>query len=259
MKAASTDGFRFRVITENGEAASHAWRVWTGAPRKSDVYVAASIMGRQLKASLHESGDFRYAHTSNRQHLAPAITFALGDLEVPYSSRTEASWNCRNNVGEDLTLALKIRFISNYLRPSIRLPEDSKPAIVVPAAPQGAATEVIIVLSKAAITVEANGVQTQLGQQQLPNKEYLTLGYRHTPVNDIEIQFVNRAQSDLSKKRSDPAFRKKMIVPGERGLGTTRADADIATVGFHSLDPEKNCLILWEATVSLFEVEAVWG
>jgi hypothetical protein len=52
---------RFGVRFKGGPR-SAVWRLWTGKGT-SDVYIAARTLGGVLKASLHESGVWRFAFT----------------------------------------------------------------------------------------------------------------------------------------------------------------------------------------------------
>lgn len=68
---------------------SSVWRVWANK-NKSDVYIAARELARHQKYSLHESGDYRYAWTSEHKDTTPA-TRILDRWRRP--DLNEAGWS----------------------------------------------------------------------------------------------------------------------------------------------------------------------
>jgi len=66
----TTGGLIRFAVGAVGERSS-IWRVWANK-NKSDVYIAARELARYQKYSLHESGDYRYAWTSEHQDTTPA-------------------------------------------------------------------------------------------------------------------------------------------------------------------------------------------
>ncbi|CAN5608501.1 hypothetical protein BH20ACT21_BH20ACT21_12330 [soil metagenome] len=62
----SKSGLRLIVGSESGGARSQLWRVWTGRST-SDVYVGARPVAGEVRATLHESGKWRFAFTATHQ------------------------------------------------------------------------------------------------------------------------------------------------------------------------------------------------
>ena len=62
MSAHPAFELRFAVRAVSGHRAA-TWKVWTLGGEKNDVYVACRGLGGQLKASLHQSGQWHVSFT----------------------------------------------------------------------------------------------------------------------------------------------------------------------------------------------------
>jgi hypothetical protein len=122
---------------------SGTWVAW-GNEGKGDIYVASRSIAGDLKVSLHQSGECRFALTS--QHLRKPGRVA--------NNRNSLVWQMRENMGvPGMSRPLVINFPSSELHPMVEPPKKAPLVFVAPAAP-GGMTEISVVFTAPGITTD---------------------------------------------------------------------------------------------------------
>lgn len=88
---------RFNVTTD-GSCRSVEWRVWT-VKNADDVYVAARILGGEIKVSLHQTGSWSHGFTADGK---------AKDSLLPGQSRHFAIWQRPDEIAPGWTRAVQI-------------------------------------------------------------------------------------------------------------------------------------------------------
>ncbi len=91
---------RFGVSDGNGNR-SATWKVWTPTG-KSDVYLACRALGGQLKASLHESGNWHIAYSEK------TYTESVENIVPTQKGRFMSLWDRPKAIAPGVTLAYRI-------------------------------------------------------------------------------------------------------------------------------------------------------
>lgn len=128
-------------IREDPDRRSATWKLWTDAAKgKSDVYLASRSLGGSLKASLHQSGSWHYAHSPRT--FEDRVKGAIPKL----TTRFVETWDRPAEITLGVTLAFRIltpasAVVSTPLRGS------QSGIIWLPNAPAGKAREIDILLT----------------------------------------------------------------------------------------------------------------
>jgi hypothetical protein len=73
--------FAFQIVDgENAGLGTGSWRIWTHA---DDIYISAANLGQTIKASLHSTGDWRVAYTSEHMR-GPAPLWPTDRSRAPW-------------------------------------------------------------------------------------------------------------------------------------------------------------------------------
>jgi hypothetical protein len=163
-----------RVIVgakEGGGPRSALWRIFTGR-RTSDVYVGARAIAGEVRVSLHERGPWRFAFTDKHQR-------GPNSFVPPEEDRARHKWSRPPEFAPGLTRAFIIVVASSELR-APRGPDPlTKPAVWIPAPPDGSQVEINVFLVRGAGPEQwpgKNKMRTQLlYRQALPSGEELVI------------------------------------------------------------------------------------
>ena len=166
---------------------------------KSDVYLFCRSLGGALKASLHESGSW---------HLGFLRDFAEESFDVDHPRRKDPYieiWPRPSAIAGGLVLAYRILVPSSGVSVPITGEEPSS-IIWLPAAPNGKATEVLIILASKAAKITswpgATSMGTQLaGRMGLDNGD--TAWVVHHVVDVPEVQLPTGSTSWFQGKSKD--------------------------------------------------------
>lgn len=140
LKLQKEKGLRLRFVvgTEEGPW-SGTWIAWANQG-KGDVYVANRSIAGDLKVSLHQSGECRFALTS--QHLKKPNAIAGPDDRKP------VAWQMTENVGmPGVSRPLAINIPSTELTDTVPPPKKA-PVLFIPPAPEGQMTEIGFVFTR---------------------------------------------------------------------------------------------------------------
>ncbi len=117
--------FRF-AIGVPGDVQSSTWRVWIGKG-KADVYLGEREMLREVKVSLHASGDSHYAETRS---------------SVPIEERAIQRWSRPAEIAPGLIRNFAVVFPDFCLTSGSEPPSKRPPLRLIPPPPNGSATYV---------------------------------------------------------------------------------------------------------------------
>jgi hypothetical protein len=206
---------RFAVGRPDGPRSS-VWRLWT---RGDDIYLSLRDLTKAQKISLHSSGRWRNAWTT--EQVAKGLPFV-----GPGQDRATDKWDRPPELAPGVTRAFDVVVpASEVTEPEhygAKLPA-GKEIVWVPAAPQGFATYCTVVLTAAETTVSGwpgrNGMGSRLlWKQGLPNGETVWLIAFELPVNEWLEGLV------AGFKRSVfPEGRRMMEEAGYSGVEEARA------------------------------------
>ena len=168
---------RFVVCSSTGLTGA-SWKCWTPGTRSSEVYLACRALRGELKASLHESGQWHIAFSP--QFYADEFG---GSSDAP-SSRFLLTWPQPAQIVPGVTLAFRV------LTPwsSLTFPQGTvEPGvIVIGAPPEGLAVEVAVLITAPSFQTEywpgySNMQTTLVGSFPLFSGSKVWLVYRNTP------------------------------------------------------------------------------
>lgn len=139
---------RFAVGDPAG-AQSSIWRLWTGR-KHSDVYLAARTVAQDVKISLHESGNWRHAFTS--EHVS-----GPSPLVSPDQDRAVSKWQRPPEMAPGVTMAFQILVPSSEATVPKQLtggnpPGSEKATVWVPRAPAGSITHFTVLFTSSRAT-----------------------------------------------------------------------------------------------------------
>jgi hypothetical protein len=134
---------RFGVGDPDG-AQSSIWRMWTGRKR-SDVYLAARMVAQDIKISLHESGNWRHAFTS--EHMSGPSPLISHDQD-----RAVSKWQRSPEMSPGITMAFQILVSASEIMVPKQLtdvtpPGPQKATVWVPRAPVGSITHFTVLFT----------------------------------------------------------------------------------------------------------------
>lgn len=177
---------------------------------KGDVYVANRSIAGDLKASLHQSGECRFALTS--QHLQKPNRVA--------NDRKPLIWQMRENMGvPGMSRPLVINIPSSELRPLVEPPKKA-PVVFVPPADPGGMTEISVVFTAPELETDPWPGAHQ-GTSFLAVYDLSVLGKAWFLARNIEIpsDFAARIETD---RKTMSSFKVPPDVAGN-GPGVYRA------------------------------------
>ncbi len=129
---------RFGVRAVSGHRAA-IWKVWTPGGDKHDVYLACRGLGGQLKASLHESGNWHISFTQD------FFESEFADSKLSPPNRFVESWPRPQEIAAGVTLAYRV--VVPWNSPSVATREESDDVIWVAPALEGQAVEFAVLLT----------------------------------------------------------------------------------------------------------------
>ena len=187
---------RFCVGDPDGRHSS-VWRVWKHtSTSKSDIFISPRNVAGLIKASLHESGVWRFAFSSEYAQRE------FGDDHHIYDSRLIAQWERPNEIAQGVSLAFRIVIPESDLE-IYPLSRDEASSIdwIDPPSEDGL-VEIVLIITKSNVHTTdwpgKNGMGTLLlSSSTLPNGETLWLVYLYGQVQDEWILDRARFKSQL--------------------------------------------------------------
>ncbi len=175
---------RFAVGSPSANRSS-TWRVWVPAGQ-SDVYLSQRGLGGAFKASLHASGECRFAFTKN---------FVLQQQSIDNWSRPDRlldTW-ARPAIAPGFFLPCRVAIPSSELRPFTTWIDPRRPVTWMPEPPLGNHVAIDLLI-----------VEPQLPQDQWPGKNSMgTILLRRHTLSDSTTLFIV-----YSNWLSQPSFQK---------------------------------------------------
>lgn len=168
---------RFGVRTSTGHKAA-TWKVWAPSETKHDVYLACRSLKGELKASLHQSGNWHVAFSKKFYDNG-----FVDEVNRP-ESRFIDRWLCPQEIAQGVTLAFRVVVpCFSATREDVEAEED---VIWVPSAPEKHAIQFAIVLTSPTCVVSdwpgKRSMNTQLvGSFILSSKETVWVVYSTVP------------------------------------------------------------------------------
>jgi hypothetical protein len=195
------------VVTDGVKRRAATWKCWTlKGKRKSDVYLACRELGGELKASLHQSGDWHIAYTQE---------FFEENLNIfpdKYANRFIIQWPRPPQIAEGMTLAFRIitPCLAVSTAPDIPLPKN---IISIPIPPDNRAVEIAVIITKPNTFVSSwpgrNSMSTQLvGSMLLENGETVWVVHRVTNIPNLGTlqgtgkYFSGKSEDDLANAKN---------------------------------------------------------
>ena len=211
---------RFAIRDDHGRRAA-TWKLWTeAAGGRSEVYLASRSLGRYLKVSLHESGDWHFAYEQR------AFEARVQGTSPSATDRFIRKWKRPAELAPGLTLAFRVNTPASAVTTPI---EAGLPAglIWVPNAPEGMATEIDIFLVKNTTRSTSWPGKTKMGTSlvgsvPLENGETVWVVYWVVPMPDFSKAFTGGRGSyykGVSEKHLHGANLKALVF-GEEADGS---------------------------------------
>jgi hypothetical protein len=211
-------GLRVIAGVEEGGTRSQLWRIWTGA-RTSDVYVGARPIAGHTRASLHESGRWRYGFTAEHQRHPKAL---IG----PDEDRAQRKWSRPAPFAPGLTRAFTIEIPATELRPAFdRL---RKPAIWLPSPEAGTHIEIDLFLAR-------NHRPDSWPGRRAMNTRLL---YRQPLPNGEELIVTSRVAETPPERRARLEVDKRIFIEARRDVLMAADGSDLRGVLFNMPGPE---------------------
>jgi hypothetical protein len=200
-KPSNRSAVRFAVGRPEGPRGA-VWRLWT---HKNEVYLGAWSVAPDMKISIHSSGEWRHAFTS--EHVAKGSPFL-----APGQDRTTDRWKRPREFLPGTTKAFMIVVPSSEVtmprhpeaKAAFRRKLGKKAVVWVPAAPEGHATHFSILLTKPEATVAAlrswpgpKAATRFVWRKELPNGQCVWIISRDWP--NIVQRWVPPASANLQK------------------------------------------------------------
>ena len=131
---------RFAVKNSSGKRSS-IWKCWANLETgKNDVYVTNRVIGKAIKASLHESGSWHIAFNSG------FLREEIQEESHLLSNRFVDTWSKPAEISAGCTLALRI-IIPEDAVTSPMSDEDPRSTVWIPAPASGKALEIVLLLT----------------------------------------------------------------------------------------------------------------
>lgn len=175
----SEHAIRFGVRSADGHI-SATWKCWTPGTPKHDVYLACRALKGELKASLHQSGNWHIAFTPQM------FTDGFADSSDRPGTRFMDSWPRPKEIASGLTLAFRV-WIPWFSATMLDTEPDSA-VIWIPPAPKEHTVEVAILISAPGCQMLGwpgkDSMHTMLvGSFALESGENVWLVHQTTPFN----------------------------------------------------------------------------
>jgi hypothetical protein len=193
-----THAIRFGISDGNFRAST--WKLWTPA-RKFDVYLACRELGGELKASLHESGQW---------HVAYSKTFfdekLVGSEPQTQQSRFIQDWWRPKPISADITLAYRI--LTPHSAVTIPITAADKKLSWIPNCHPSRATQIaVFIISSATSDVsgwpgEDHGAKP-VENYNLPNGESVWVVYKDIKMPDLSATRAGPLQFFNGKDKED--------------------------------------------------------
>lgn len=216
---------RFGVKDKNNNRSS-VWRVWTSKHPKSDVYISSRSIAGILKTSLHESGLWRAAFTTQ---------YSLKN--VGKTNRLIEEWPRPSQIQPGYTLAFRFIMPTNDL--SAGKFDESKKIIWIDAPVDKDLTEVILIFTLPSILISDWPGKQSMGSKllsrfQLPNGETMWLIYYHIKAQpeffidyDKNLRSINKRMSKIEREKLCAAENPRLMIGGNRADDNSRFYYDI--------------------------------
>ncbi len=193
---------RFGVRAISGRCAA-TWKVWNEGSKSNDVYVACRALGGELKASLHQSGQWHISFTRTF-----FTTKFPGSPENP-RTRFPDSWHRPKELSPGFTLAHRI--VVPWYAATSRPRVEAEEVIWVPPAPADHANEfAVIFTSRECPEGEWPGSRSMksglVGSFQIPSGERVWVVWTVQPVKGppsvtgVPSFFVGKGHNDLRSR-----------------------------------------------------------
>lgn len=190
---------RFGVRTESGHRAA-TWKVWTPNGSKHDVYLACRALKGELKASLHQSGNWHVAFSKK------FYADGFADESRRPDSRFTDTWPRPTEIAPGVTLAFRV--VVPWFGATVQSTETEADVVWVPPAPAGHAIEFAIFMTSPTCVVSGWPARQSMnarfvGSFPLASGEtvwvvYTTMAFQAPPTNQGIARFFKAARpSDL--------------------------------------------------------------
>jgi len=164
------------VVGTNGGPRSFVWRIWSTG---SDVYVAVRNGAQDIKSSLHESGRYRHAFTSESN--SPF---------VPVGDRAFFKWDRPPEFTSGVTMPFRIVVPVSELTTPPREPSDREKAktTLLEPGPEDSASYITLIVTASGREVEGyprpeGAASALLGSWALENRDHLWIVGHHQPLS----------------------------------------------------------------------------
>lgn len=201
---------RFAVGTRDG-ARSGVWRLWTTG---NDVYLSARLYGDTVKASLHESGTWRWAFTDKYAESKSSIL-------PPDSDRVIEEWKRPPEIAPGITSAFMIVVPSTEITP-LRgdLSETAHKKYTggvhwVPMPSPGTATHFMILLIAPGGPPPQSEQNDFIWQGVLPNGETLAVMVHEQPITEEQEAQLAKVRRFLAQEASQKDFGTRLSTAEE--------------------------------------------
>lgn len=216
---------RFAVGSLDGPR-SMIWRLWTGMPKRSDVYLAPRGAAASLKASLHQSGLWQVSFTTQFVENPKGGVWWEGSRHID-------RWTRPADISPGVILAFRIVIPTSELRVMpVEIKENKCISWFTPPPIEKVAEFAIILTKPEVVTSDWPGMRAMstelVARQLLPNGENLCVVYHTQEMTDGILKRVETLRSRVANGPPDfsldgsnsykPSHR--MIIGGEEPDGS---------------------------------------
>jgi len=192
---------RFGVSDEQ-QLCSASWKLWTEtAGENSEVYLACRELDGELKASLHQSGQWHIAFSNQayKEHVEGSIP--------SLKNRFTDKWPRPTEIADGYTLAFRIVTPSPSVTSS-RILGKNKKVIWIPKPPDSRATEIDIIITKQHVNISGwpgkSSMGTSLiGSFQLNNGDTIWVVYWVIDIPDLSKSVKGSGHFFRGKSKDD--------------------------------------------------------
>ena len=168
---------RFGVRSSSGLRAA-TWKVWTSGPARNDVYLACRPLRGELKASLHESGQWHVAFSPG------FYDREFADEATRPSSRFTDEWSRPPEIAPGVTLSCRV--VVPWFSATIEVEKEASGIVWVPSAPEGQAIQFAVLITSPSARVSnwpgKNSMNSELvGTLSLGSGETVWVVYTTVP------------------------------------------------------------------------------